>query len=1006
MGERAQQPVSGEEIDRLANLSDAEVANEARRIDDVQQRALLIRRVRARQREFKKNLKKAEADEKKLPHNTAAEKDAGDDIPKHNKVQYDDESIELESSEAHTKGEVKAEDASASVARTKTTTTTQGEQSDVAESSVKGSAGLSGASLGGERSKEHKTGEGADEVADKRTGSADASIDWEKGEGEVKGGYAKETKHGDQVDKRGGEASVGYKDGHVEVGGGYGAEKKTVDEHGDVKSASSVDVKAHVSSEGAGGDLSASSTNEHGTKLSGGAGGEVNWKEGTGSVHATGGLTGKDGKEAHLSAHAGIEVIADAPVQVGDHWTVHYKIVRTIGGGAGGGVGKENKAGIDVGGKSETYEMGTRSFKDEKEAKEFKEHAKEKIGEAPSPDTVDGAMALEVGESRGKGSALGGSLGGTGSFEGAKMGVSGHAESSDELEIKRVSETLFDVTYKHQSGEGADASLGGGPLTTGRGASGEEHAGLTVRFDLGTKEGRRAFEQFQKDHKKPASGGALRSTQGGKSDESHDGTKIKGLGAASYGSHTGEDKVVDDKGSHETFTGGQSHSVNPTWVGRHLGDDKVSSNVEVEAKVENGRDDGFTVTGNVGGESGKYNRGKMQALSSGLVEHENWDESKVKSSGDWSMSADIDKKTMQSLESHSDRFKGKSKDEQMRALGEWVADDGSKAVQSIERWSGKALDWDLELKGDKNFPGRAGRLELEARVHKLSTELAHAPGSAAAVAGQIDGEVAALEERRKAVHSSDKYTDLPDGLRQQQLRLIDQQIAAFESLRHRALIEGTKNKPGESANQIAAREAKAAGGQGGAGAAGPGNEGPLGKLRDDIALADAAIAGYQKQNAEAIAAMVQALKHVDWSKRSAAGIATNGNEKTTQASAIDATQRVAYARLDEERAALMKNAANPQAAAPIAEKLLGELNAQTLKAGEAATLLYDAARRQILVTKPAGFAGHAEFWQEVRESMDGDDYAEDDDVADSVSAAVDDDPEPPPAHVSMALPKR
>ena len=74
MGERAAEAkdLSADEIDRLANLSDDEMAGELRKLHDPQLRAIAVRRIKARQNKWKKNATMGTAP---MPRKSRREKD-------------------------------------------------------------------------------------------------------------------------------------------------------------------------------------------------------------------------------------------------------------------------------------------------------------------------------------------------------------------------------------------------------------------------------------------------------------------------------------------------------------------------------------------------------------------------------------------------------------------------------------------------------------------------------------------------------------------------------------------------------------------------------------------------------------------------------------------------------------------------------------------------------------------------------------------------------------------
>ena len=94
--------------------------------------------------------------------------------------------------------------------------------------------------------------------------------------------------------------------------------------------------------------------------------------------------------------------------------------------------------------------------------------------------------------------------------------------------------------------------------------------------------------------------------------------------------------------------------------------------------------------------------------------------------------------------------------------------------------------WDLELKGDANFPGPAGRASLNQQRKALAAALKAKPPKANEVIKQTGETLDKLKKRRDAVADVKKYTDLPDGLRKQQLTLIDGHVEEFKAVRRNA----------------------------------------------------------------------------------------------------------------------------------------------------------------------------------------------------------------------------
>ena len=104
-----------------------------------------------------------------------------------------------------------------------------------------------------------------------------------------------------------------------------------------------------------------------------------------------------------------------------------------------------------------------------------------------------------------------------------------------------------------------------------------------------------------------------------------------------------------------------------------------------------------------------------------------------------------------------------------RMMTKLMTERGGQMAGGLMRSGAKKTDWMVELKGDPNFPGAAGRAKLDAEKKALSDGLKAAPTSGPAVARRAEEIIAALDKRREAVADQTKYTDLPTELRDQQL---------------------------------------------------------------------------------------------------------------------------------------------------------------------------------------------------------------------------------------------
>jgi hypothetical protein len=266
---------------------------------------------------------------------------------------------------------------------------------------------------------------------------------------------------------------------------------------------------------------------------------------------------------------------------------------------------------------------------------------------------------------------------------------------------------------------------------------------------------------------------------------------------------------------------------------------------------------------------------------------------------------------------------------------------------------------------------------------------------------QADREIATLDARYAAVQDPTTYLDLPQALRVQQLQMIDEERSAFADLRHRALVESTKSRPGEAALAIDQRLA-------------PGGEasgGPLAHVRDQIAQQDASIAGSQQQSAEAKAALAQAMvSRYSRKLTHESSILGSANRQFNEASAKDEAQRAAYAKLDEQRTELLNAVGSPDTQLSIAQQLLTSANAQSQAATEVYAEFNMAAEALYPMVEEPAKAGYEEFWKLVGEDRDDSQDVSDDDAVGGEQEEEDDDRRDPDAPVkAVALdehPKR
>jgi hypothetical protein len=356
--------------------------------------------------------------------------------------------------------------------------------------------------------------------------------------------------------------------------------------------------------------------------------------------------------------------------------------------------------------------------------------------------------------------------------------------------------------------KGSDIS-GGGGITLTRGSSETKGFAMVWEFDLGTRLGRDAFDRYAMTAMPPFVGAKVVSMTSSGSEEDHDAVSIPLLGTARWTGTTWEVVKQDAKGTHEQFGGQQAHNQDPSWIGKNIfGQDKLASTAEITSNLSTAKDGGQQAEGyqaqvKVSGDSGEYNRQELGKMFMG-VPHKGT----AKASGEWTLTATVSPDVVRELEKNSKEMRAaKTKEDKMRVYSRFVKENGARMVGAQVGLGGDATAWTLELKGDKNFPGPKGRAELDRQRAALKDRLKNDPANARAVAKEAQRILDELAARRKAVKEPTKYTDLPGGLRDQQLKLIDKHIAEFEFVRNKAAQEAVKPKPGEKAGTDKAQPA-------------------------------------------------------------------------------------------------------------------------------------------------------------------------------------------------------
>ena len=183
------------------------------------------------------------------------------------------------------------------------------------------------------------------------------------------------------------------------------------------------------------------------------------------------------------------------------------------------------------------------------------------------------------------------------------------------------------------------------------------------------------------------------------------------LGQAQWTGKTFESRTTSDSGVSKVF-GGEQPATRRAGTRRTLaGRGRAAPSAVLNARQENGRETGYDVVVKIRSDSGEYNREQFGQIFMGAQKGK----SNATPSGEWTLSAEISKEVVHELEANSSRFrKAATTDERMRILSEVFKENGARAAGGMIRSGGRsALAWTLELKGDENFPGAAGRQRLK-----------------------------------------------------------------------------------------------------------------------------------------------------------------------------------------------------------------------------------------------------------------------------------------------------
>ena len=655
------------------------------------------------------------------------------------------------------------------------------------------------------------------------------------------------------------ESKTGYKDGKVSHGKSHSRTYKDDDGNEHTES------KGHdvaIGKDGASVGVNRErSTKDGGSSATSGTA-SVDWEKGEATVGGSHKSTNKDGRSASVGGSATVDangnltganvdagisdkksgtsvsvsgkysVEAGKPTQQGGAWVVEW--TRTMGGGVSAGK-KGGHASVSVKGEASHKDYGTRVFHSKEEAEHFAKHAASLIPtDAPDPATAQGALAMEIGESRGHTDGVSGGIGVNGQAGVATAGVSAEKGSHSGEMIERVSPNLFQVTVSSGGSQGLSGQFGAAGVSAGKYTQSSSSESVTVQFDLSTSEGRKSFEEYNRTHIVPPVGGRVVSRT--EAEERRHGTRLTfgAAGSATFDSSTWDSTTWDKTGKTDVHGGAFDQSIVSNIPFMKERDNMGISLAGIE---KNDKDRSYVLQGRVDSMDGKDSR-KHLAQITGMRYDSSDDEAQggIKASGKWrvdiNFTAEMADKFMDEIgdekvravsifESKTD-FRNelrkelkaaKTSDDRMKAIARYVGEDGFQGksldvMRQVLFGQSNAgfdnhffgnFDYDLKLEGDKNFRGVEGRLELEHKITGYQTLIAQGEASSATLVSPLSGEIEALRKQRAEIGNPKKYTDLPEELRAQQVGKLDVYIETLVGMRRQAAMAATKLQTGKPA---------------------------------------------------------------------------------------------------------------------------------------------------------------------------------------------------------------
>lgn len=518
-----------------------------------------------------------------------------------------------------------------------------------------------------------------------------------------------------------------------------------------------------------------------------------------GQLEGGGGNLGLGVGRTTVNVGGAYHVSASEPVRIQDYYEVSW--IRSYSGSTGGSMsGAHNTSGGLTLNGSESV-TGKRRFATLVEAQAF----------YTDRDWVDidpsDAQSLGQGDSITESSSTGLRANGSVNIEGVTVGASINVGSNHTVQVTGLGDQQISVKVTDQAILGAGATLGVVGLSMGVSGQTSQTDGFIVDFDLSTETGRRSFNFLREHGILSGSGYNMRASIEGTSDQRT--TTIGVAGASLAMTSTVSETTTTHTDGHTVAErqGTDSSALTVPLLGSFNESDSLTATDD--SNVENRT---YTVRNTVSGsDTGDVNT--EIARSTGTHYNTPSSELSNQSSRNWTITSSFSHRQVSQLVSairagrfnyhrliyqagHGEDFiqavrsAGNDWDAIDRAFTEFISETGDKGLELVRDTISARPVFSIELQGDPYLRGESGHTALRNRITAFSDSLSSETGNPRSIGISINREISEQQIRLAAISDPERYPDLPNELRHQEVTRSQAEISELENLRDRALSLG------------------------------------------------------------------------------------------------------------------------------------------------------------------------------------------------------------------------